>query len=261
MSAPRPLALITGGWRRLGAAIARRLASDGWDLALHAHHAESFDTAFADELRSAGAVVFAVAGDLRDAPCAAGLVGQVGAMAGRVPVLLVNCASIFHDDTIATLSLAALDEHFRTNLFAPLVLTRAFADALGTDALDRDGPRGSVVHILDQRVINPVPDQLSYGLSKQALHASVRTLARALAPRVRVNGVAPGLILPTDDYDEAQWRRLAGIMPLQHLPADRDIADAVAFLSTAQSVTGQTIFVDAGANLEAYPRDFVYLER
>lgn len=97
------------------------------------------------------------------------------------------------------------------NLFAPLLLTRAFAEALG----ERDG---SVVNILDQRVLNPVPDQISYTLSKQALHASVRTMARAMAPKVRVNGVAPGLILPTADYDAEQWRRLEDIMPLKRLP-------------------------------------------
>ncbi|MFX8929946.1 SDR family NAD(P)-dependent oxidoreductase, partial [Acinetobacter baumannii] len=91
--------------------------------------------------------------------------------------------------------------HLRVNLSAPVLLTRGFADALG------DAP-GAVVQILDQRVQNPVPDQLSYSLSKQALHAAVRTLARALAPRVRVNGVAPGLTLPTSDYDADQWRRL-----------------------------------------------------
>ena len=108
---------------------------------------------------------------------------------------------------------------------------------------------------------NPVPDQISYTLSKQALHASVRTLARAMAPRVRINGVAPGLILPTSDYDAAQWQRLEDIMPLKRLPGADEIADAVYYLAQARSVTGQTIFVDAGANLESYPRDFVYMEK
>ena len=89
----------------------------------------------------------------------------------------------------------------------------------------------------------------------------MRTLARSLAPRVRVNGVAPGLILPTQDYDAEQWRRLEEIMPLRRLPGADEIADAVHYLASASSVTGQTIFVDAGANLESYPRDFVYLEK
>lgn len=220
MSAARPLALVTGGWRRIGAAIARKLAGEGWDLALHAHHATSFDDEFAAQLRWLGAEVHAIAGDLDDPAFPAAMLADVAARGGRAPVLLVNCASLFQDDTIASLTPDALDRHFGVNLFAPLLLTRAFAEALENSGEDREG---AVVNILDQRVLNPVPDQLSYTLSKQALHAAVRTLARSLAPRVRVNGVAPGLILPTQDYDAAQWQRLEEIMPLKRLPgADED---------------------------------------
>jgi NAD(P)-dependent dehydrogenase (short-subunit alcohol dehydrogenase family) len=254
MTKARPLALVTGGWRRIGAAIARKLAVEGWDLALHAHHVGTCDPDFAAELRDLGVEVHKLVGDLDDPHFAAGLVSAAKAAAGRAPALLVNCASVFHDDTIATLTADELAHHFRVNLFAPLLLTRAFADALG------DG-EGCVVHILDQRVVNPVPDQLSYTLSKQALHASVRTLARALAPRVRVNAVAPGLTLPTDDYDADQWRRLEALMPLQRLSAPDEIAAAVHYLATARTVTGQTIFVDSGANLESFARDFVYLAK
>ena len=107
------------------------------------------------------------------------------ALAGRAPTLLVNCAALFREDTAATVTATMLDEHLAVNLTAPVLLTRALADLADGDA--------AVVHILDQRVLNPVPDQLSYTLSKQALHAAVRTLARSLAPRVRVNAVAPGL--------------------------------------------------------------------
>lgn len=258
-SEARPLALVTGGWRRIGAAIARKLASEGWDLALHAHHVATFDPEFTAQLQWLGAAVYPVAGDLGDSAFPAVMLAGVIARAGRAPCLLVNCASLFQDDTIASLVPEALDQHFGVNLFAPLLLTRAFAQALG------DGPgaprEGAVVNILDQRVQNPVPDQLSYTLSKQALHAAVRTLARALAPGIRVNGVAPGLILPTQDYDAAQWQRLEEIMPLKRLPGADEIADAVHYLATARAVTGQTLFVDAGASLESYPRDFVYLER
>lgn len=249
----RPLALVTGGWRRIGAAIAQALAGSGWDLVLHAHHAESRDPAVEGKLAEAGAVVHFVHGDLADARFTGALVGEAARLAGRAPTLLVNCASLFGSDTVADVTGDTLAAHFAVNVHAPVLLTRALADALGEQP-------GAVVHVLDQRVVNPVPDQLSYTLSKQALHASVRTLARALAPRIRVNGVAPGLTLPTGDYDAAQWERLAGIMPLRHLPAPGEIAEAVVYLAGARSVTGQTLFVDAGANLEAYPRDFVYLE-
>ncbi len=254
MAGARPLALVTGGWRRIGGAIARKLGSEGWDLALHAHHAGSFDAEFKAQLEWLGATVHPVSGDLDETAFAARLLAEVGKAAGRPPELLVNSASLFHDDRAETITAEELEQHFRVNLFAPLLLTRAFAEALGERT-------GCVVNILDQRVMNPVPDQISYTLSKQALHASVRTLARAMAPRVRINGVAPGLILPTSDYDAAQWDRLEQIMPLNRLPGADEIADAVHYLASARSVTGQTIFVDAGANLESYPRDFVYMEK
>jgi len=250
----RPLALVTGGWRRIGAAIARALATDGWDLALHAHHAESIDPNFATELGAAGAKVEGLPGDLTDPGCPSRLVAETAGKFGRTPSLLVNSASLFRDDRLETLTADSLDAHMRTNLYAPLLLTKAFAAQLGEG-------EGSVVMLLDSRVRNPVPDQLAYSLSKQALHASIRNLAKEVAPRIRVNGVAPGLVLPTDDYDGAQWRRLTALMPLQRLADPTDIAAAVVYLARAQAVTGQTLFVDAGANLEAFARDFVYLER
>lgn len=254
MAESRPLALVTGGWKRIGGAIARKLATEGWDLALHAHRVATFDAEFKAQLEWLGAAVYPIVGNLEDPAFLPHLMAEVATLAGRSPDLLVNCASLFHDDRADTITSAELEQHFRVNMFAPLLLTRAFAEALGERS-------GSVVNILDQRVTNPVPDQISYTLSKQALYASVRTLARAMAPRVRINGVAPGLILPTSDYDAEQWQRLEGIMPLKHLPGADEIADAVHYLAQARSVTGQTIFVDAGANLESYPRDFVYMEK
>jgi NAD(P)-dependent dehydrogenase (short-subunit alcohol dehydrogenase family) len=250
--AARPLALITGGWRRIGAAIARTLAGAGYDLALHAHSATKFAADFTAELQGLGAAVHPLAVDLADPDAVSLLPGEAMALAGRAPTLLVNCAALFRDDSAATVTAAMLNEHLAVNLTAPVLLTRALAELAEGDA--------AVVHILDQRVLNPVPDQLSYTLSKQALHAAVRTLARSLAPRVRVNAVAPGLTLPTPDYTEEQWLRLTALMPLERLASPDEIAEAVLFLAQARAVTGQTIFVDGGAHLESFARDFVYLE-
>ncbi len=249
---PRPLAVITGGWRRIGAAIAHRLAEAGWDLALHAHSAATFEQGLASELTRLGAAVHPLAADLADVEAVARLPTEAMALAGRAPRLLVNCAALFREDTVATVTAAMLDEHLAVNLAAPVLLTRALADLTQDEA--------AVVHILDQRVLNPVPDQLSYTLSKQALHAAVRTLARSLAPRVRVNAVALGLTLPTPDYSDQQWQRLTALMPLERLASPAEIAEAVLFLAGARAITGQTIFVDGGAHLESFARDFVYLE-
>ena len=254
----RPLALVTGGWRRIGAGIAVALAADGWDLALHAHSRDKFDPALTAQLAQAGASVHGIAGDLIDPGAPELIVREAINAFGRAPNLLVNSASVFRDDRLATLTSESLDLHMRTNLYAPLLLTQAFAAAMGEDTVSLGA---SVVMLLDQRVHNPVPDQLAYSLSKQALHASLRNLARELAPRIRVNGVAPGLVLPTQDYDDGQWQRLTALMPLERLAAPADIAAAVVYLARAQAVTGQTLFVDAGANLEAFARDFVYMSR
>jgi len=252
--AGRPVALVTGGWRRIGAAIARRLAAAGYDLALHAHRPGSFAPDFVAELAGLGAAAHGLVGELGDPAVPERLIAEAGAAFAHAPSLLVNSASKFSEGGWEDVSAAALDEHLRVNLGAPVLLTRAFAAALG------ERP-GSVVMILDQRVTNPVPDQIAYSLSKQGLHAAVRTLARAMAPRIRVNGVAPGLVLPTDDYDEGQWQRLTALMPLARLATPEQIADAVAWLAQAEATTGQTLFVDAGAHLESYARDFVYLAR
>jgi NAD(P)-dependent dehydrogenase (short-subunit alcohol dehydrogenase family) len=201
--------------------------------------------------RTSAKNVHPLAADLADAEAVTHLPGEAMALAGRAPSLLVNCAALFREDKIMTVSASVLDAHLAVNLAAPVLLTRALADLGEGEA--------SVVQILDQRVLNPVPDQLSYTLSKQALHAAVRTLARSLAPRIRVNAVAPGLTLPTPDYSDAQWARLTAMMPLERLADPTEIAEAVVFLAKARAITGQTIFVDGGAHLESYARDFVYL--
>jgi pteridine reductase len=117
-----------------------------------------------------------------------------------------------------------------------------------------------VVNIVDQRIKQPNGDQLSYTMSKQALAAATETLARVLAPQVRVNAVAPGLTLPTADYRPAQMVVLEDAMPLKRLPEPDDVADAVLWLAQARATTGQTLFVDGGAAMKSFERDFMYLD-
>ena len=240
------LALVTGGHRRLGAAISARLARDGWTLAIHGARDATPDADLAAVLGDWHGFV----ADLGDADAVEGLIPQVVAHFGEVPSLLVNNASRFEWDDAASVSPQTMAAHHAVNVHAPVVLAIALAQA---------GGAGSVVNILDQRVRNPVADQLSYTLSKAALSGMTRTLAVSLAPKLRVNAVAPGLTLPTAEYDAAQMARIADAMPLKMLPSPADIADAVAFLAGASAVTGQTLFVDGGASLKSFERDFVYM--
>jgi NAD(P)-dependent dehydrogenase (short-subunit alcohol dehydrogenase family) len=251
----KPLALVTGGLHRVGAAIAARLARAGYALALHKRSAGSADEALIAAIQETGAPCHCIIADLADSAEVAGIMPAITQHFGRVPDVLVNNASLFLDGEWPDLTAATLQETMQVNHHAPVMLAQMLVAA-------HQGPRRPViVNILDQRVVNPVPDQLAYSLSKQALWQATSTLAVAFGGKARVNGVAPGLTLPTADYSDQQMARLAARMPLGALPTPDEIADAVAYLVQAESVTGQTIFVDGGAHLASFDRDFVNLER
>ena len=155
--------------------------------------------------------------------------------------LLVNSAAEFEPDEIESLERARLERTFAVNMAAPLFLAQAFA---------AQAPAGaSIVNVIDQRVFRPTPRFLSYTLSKSALHMATTTLAQALAPRLRVNAVAPGPTLPSPRQTQAQFTEQAATLPLQHGPSPEDIAAAVLYLAGAASVTGVTIAVDGGQHL------------
>lgn len=240
------LALVTGGTRRLGAAIAARLAADGYALALHAH----------DHPEPEGVDGRVFSADLADADQARDLVPRVTRAFGAPPSLLVNSAALFADDGFGRIDPELAVRHYRINTLAPALLIEAMA-AGGKGA----GGDRSVVNILDQRIAHPHGDQLGYTLSKYALAGLTQAAARTLAPHLRVNAVAPGLTLPTGDYAPGQMDRLARLMPLDRLPAPDQVADAVAWLAAATATTGQVVHVDGGAGMVAYDRDFVALER
>ena len=248
----KPLAIVTGGKRRLGAAIATKLANAGYALALVSHMDKPPEAALAAALQANGSEWYAFTFDL-SAGDPAKLFDMIAAHFGRTPDLLVNSAAMFGQDDWQTMTLETLEAHFRLNLFAPLLLSQALVQAAGPAA------RPAIVNILDQRVVNPHQDQISYTLSKQALAASVRSMAASFAGRARYNGVAPGLVIATDDYTAEQETRLADMMPLGALPSPSAVADAVVYLAQAQDVTGQVIFVDGGAHLKSFDRDFMHL--
>jgi pteridine reductase len=248
----KPLAIVTGGKRRLGAAIAAKLASAGYKLALVSHMDKPPEAVLTTALEAHGSEWHAFTFDL-SVGSPADLIGTIATHFGRTPDLLVNNAAMFGQDDWHSMTLETLEAHFRLNLFAPLLLGQALVKAAGPAA------RPAIINILDQRVVNPHGDQLSYTLSKQALAASVRSMAASFAGRARYNGVAPGLVIATDDYTSEQETRLAQMMPLGALPSPSAVADAVAYLAQAQDVTGQVIFVDGGAHLKSFDRDFMHL--
>lgn len=246
-------ALVTGAGQRLGRAVALDLAHAGWDVVIHYHRSETAAEAVAGDVRASGRKAALARADLNDAAERGALIGQAMEVADATLSALVNCAAIFEHDTIDSLSEAALQKHMSVNALTPSLLAREFAEALPEAA------RGVVVNFLDFKLANPYPDHFSYTLSKYALAGATELLARALAPRVRVNAVAPGYVLPAPGQSEADFQRLHDDVPLKRGPNPEDVAHAVRFLIENAAVTGQTIYVDAGRRFVSHERDMGFM--
>ncbi|EMD82629.1 SDR family oxidoreductase [Pacificimonas flava] len=243
------LALVTGGTQRLGAVIAARLSAAGYDLALHYNASPDLDADLAAALHSRSVDHATFPADFAEPEASKALLAAVAEHFGRPPTLLVNSASRFGSDTSESAGADDLMGHFTINAAAPIMLSQAFKAALGEG-------EGCIVNILDQRLQQPHRDNFAYTISKFALAGATQTLARAWAPRIRVNAVAPGLTLPTDNYDPSRLNRVRAAMPLERLPSPQDVADAVAWLAGAKAVTGETVHVDGGARHRSFQGDF-----
>lgn len=238
----RGAALVTGGSRRIGRALVRTCAGLGFDVAIHCRTADDDAHAAAAEVRALGRKAVILTADLRHEAETAPLVGLAEAELGPV-TLLVNSASVFEDETFSDMNRASWDLHLETNLRAPLVMAQAFAKRLPPDRT------GMILNLLDQRVMNPSPAFFSYALSKSALWDATRMLARELAPRIRVNAVGPGPVLRSIHQTEQDFADEAASTPLKRAASPEEIAQAMAYLIDAPSVTGQMIIVDAGQHL------------
>jgi NAD(P)-dependent dehydrogenase (short-subunit alcohol dehydrogenase family) len=233
-------ALVTGGARRIGRAIVLALARRGHDVAIHHRESKDDAEAVASEVRALGCRSIVVAADLTDEAAVRALVPAATAALGPLSVL-VNNASVFEDDRVGALSRETWDRHIETNLRSPIVLAEAFA---------AQAPDGSaIVNLLDQRVLKPDPRFVSYAISRNGLWWATRTLAQALAPRIRVNGVGPGPTLKSIHQSDADFQAEAAAVPLGHGASPDEIAEAVLYLVQARSVTGQMIAVDGGQHL------------
>lgn len=233
-------ALVTGGARRIGHAIALALHDAGYAIAIQANRSVAEAEALRDEIARAGGRAAVVRADLAEHASVTGLVGAAVEAIGPLS-LLVNNAAMFEPDAIGALDVARFDRHFAVNLRTPLFLSEAFAAQAGEGA--------AIVNILDQRVFKLTPQFISYTLAKSALHSATRMLAQALAPKVRVNAVAPGPTMPSARQDAGEFARQAAAVPLGHGPTPEEIAEAVVYLAGARSITGTTLIIDGGQHL------------
>jgi NAD(P)-dependent dehydrogenase (short-subunit alcohol dehydrogenase family) len=234
-------ALITGGARRIGRAITLALVRAGYAVVVHANRSRAEAEQLCVEIIGHGGRAAVVLADLAQDQEVRGLVPAAAAFGPLT--LLVNNAGEFDRDEIGSLDRARFDRTVAVNLRAPLFLAEAFAAQApaGTDA--------SIVNLLDQRVFKPTPHFVTYSLTKNALFAATTTLAQALAPKVRVNAVAPGPVLASQRQAPEDFARQTAALPLGRGPTPEEIAEAVVFLAAAASITGQTIAVDGGQHL------------
>jgi NAD(P)-dependent dehydrogenase (short-subunit alcohol dehydrogenase family) len=235
-------ALVTGAARRIGRAIALDLAAAGFKLAVHYSTSKAEAESLVAEIKAQGGQAVALKADLADEAQVSGLLGHASDALGPIG-LLVNNASLFERDTVQDASRQSWDRHMEVNLRAPFVLIQDFARRLPEAAL------GLVVNILDQRVWNLTPHFTSYTLSKAGLWTLSQTLALALAPRIRVNAIGPGPVLPSARQTPAQFAAQAADLPLGHPTSPAEVAAAIRFLLASPSITGQMIALDGGQHL------------
>ncbi|MEQ1698321.1 MAG: SDR family oxidoreductase [Hyphomicrobiaceae bacterium] len=241
-STTAPCALVTGASRRIGRAIALSLADAGYDIGVHYFRSHNDALALVAEIEARGRRAVAVPANLADAGEVMGLIPQ---MAARLcaPVCLINNASEFRHDTIATMTPESWAVHQDTNLRAPILLSQALFLNLP------EGATGNVINIIDQRVLKLTPDFFSYTISKAGLWTATKTLAQALCPRVRVNAVGPGPVLASVHQSAAEFSAEQASTLLGRGSTPDEIAAAVRFILDAPAITGQMIVLDGGQHL------------
>jgi NAD(P)-dependent dehydrogenase (short-subunit alcohol dehydrogenase family) len=241
MSTP-PTVLITGAAQRIGRTLALAFAADGWRVGLHCHKSTREAAQLAADITGRGGAAAVIEADLADPADVQRLVPACAAALGA-PTCLINNASMFVYDDIKSLDPRVWDTQHAVNVKAPVFLARAFAAALP------DGAGGNIVNLIDQRVWKPTPNFFSYAASKMALWTVTRTLAQALAPRVRVNAIGPGPVLKSAHQTDEEFRRQCEATILGRGTTPEEIAGAIRFILSAPAMTGQMIALDGGQHL------------
>ena len=233
-------ALVTGGATRLGRAIALALARRGTDVVIHSRNSGAAAARTCREIEELGVRASAVRADLTVLSDTEALLSKADDHVGGIH-LLVNNASVFPESTLSEFTEQDLTYNVRVNALAPLWLSRAFA---------REGRKGCIVNLLDSKVVGADDDHVAYHLSKRMLLTLTRMMARDFAPDIRVNAVAPGLVLAPEGKDDRYLDALARDLPLQRHGSADDVTAAVVYLAESAFVTGQILFVDGGRHLE-----------
>jgi NAD(P)-dependent dehydrogenase (short-subunit alcohol dehydrogenase family) len=246
--------LVTGGAQRLGAELVRAFAQAGWHVWCHYQHSREQAVALQAELRQAGCTVDLVQADLADPAQVTAMMATAEAAGGPLRAV-VNNASLFEPDTGLDFEPGNARRQFEVNLIAPLLLGRELARQLARHAL----PDACVVHVLDQKVFNLNPDYFSYTVSKLALERAVALQAQALAPAVRVCGVAPGLMYLSGPQTEANFERASRVNLLRRPTDPADVARTCLFLAATPAITGVTVCVDNGQHLVPLERDVMFM--
>lgn len=248
------VALVTGAAKRLGRTIALELAAAGWDIVVHYGASGQDAERTVGEIQALGRRACALPCELADEAAVRRLLPQANSLLGPVGCI-VNNASLFDYDAAADFTHARLDRHMHINLAAPILLARALYEATP------DGEQAVVINLLDQKLYNLNPDFLSYTLSKAALESATTMLAQALAPRVRLVGVAPGLTLISHLQTEEEFSATHSLSPLGESSRPDEVAQAVVFAARNRALTGTTLLVDGGQHLMPMSRDFSLINR
>jgi len=245
-----PLALVTGGARRIGATFSRALAGRGFRVAIHCNRSRTDADALAAELAAEGMPApLVVQADLVDRDAATAIFAQLP----EPPRLLINNASLFHEDQLGAIDLALWQQHMAVNLLAPVLLMQAFAARLP------QGATGLVVNLSDAKLSSPNPDFFSYTISKMGLAGATELAARKLAPAIRVNAIAPAVTLVSGPQSRANFEQAHTLNALGRGVDVQDLVRALLYLVETPTVTGQTLVVDGGQRFLALPRDVAYM--
>ena len=251
---PSKIAVVTGAARRIGRVIALFLAEHGWDVAVHYRFSEQDAMRTVQYIRNLGRRSVALRCDLTDEDAVNTLMTRVQQALGT-PSCLVNNASVFEHDSVTDFSAHSLDFHMRTNLTAPVLLSRALY------AMTPEGEQSVVINLLDQKLDNLNPSFLSYTLSKAALNTATTLLAQELAPKLRVVGIAPGITLVSGEQTEQDFQIAHKNTPLGRSSTPEDIASAVCFVADSPAITGTTIMVDGGQHLIPLSQDVMFIAK